>query len=155
MSSCLVVMSLAFSLRSCREESASAWPSVFVLKTASRCQASCSHFDHVCEFRLLPSINPQKQLPGASPSLWLKQWPVLLGEGVCVCWGGGTLDDDSWDECCHRLWQSRGAFRQQLLMFSSIYLLRHGWLVTQPRPPNTTGWTDFRGHHTLIELWIR
>ncbi len=50
--------------------------------------------------------------------------------------------------------RSLSTFRQQLLVFSSVCLLRHRWLVTQPQP-STTGWTGFRGHRRLIESRIR
>lgn len=49
----------------------------------------CSRFYHVWEFRLIPSINPQLLLPGASSSLWLKQWPAP--PGGWEAWGGPHL----------------------------------------------------------------
>lgn len=152
MSSYLVIMSLAFSIQSCGEQSAPAQPSVSVFKKAT-----------VSDLSAVISIMSENT--GCFPPLTLSSaaWGLsftLIKAMTCPSgWVRGpgcpTLGDTSWGASCHQLWQlqSLSAFRQ-LLLLSCICLLRHRRPVTQPCP-STTGWTGFRGHRRLIESRIR
>lgn len=119
----------------------------------SQRQTPCSRFDHVGELRLLPSINPQKQLPGASPSLWLKQWPVLLGEGMALCvWGSWVVGlwKEGWKE--GRLEREKeGRLSASSCWCTTVFISRGAggwWLPTQPAGRTSE---DI----TVIGSWIR
>ena len=152
MSSYLVIMSLAFSIQSCGEQSAPAQPSVSVFKKAT-----------VSDLSAVISIMSENR--GCFPPLTLSSaaWGIsftLIKAMTCPPgWVRGpgclTLADTSWGASCHQLWQPQSlrAFRQ-LLLLSCVCLLRCRRPVTQPCP-STTGWTGFRGHRRLIESWIR